>query len=118
MEKLGKRLIFLVIFVVWCTIPLLGISVEERDGQTIYILSQEELDQTIIKAEQAKKLQEELQNSLVDLKREQRWRKFTLSFTLPVAGYLVLREVNPEWGPVVGVVSGAALAWVLNLLFD
>ena len=119
MERSLWRLIFLC--VVLCLIgssTSFAISSEERDGKTVYILSQEELDQTIVVAEQKKKLEAELEKSMAALIRERKWKQLTLSFTLPVAGYLALREVNPEWGPVVGVLSGAALAWVLNLLFD
>ena len=113
------RLIFLVFVLALAGSVCLGaISSEERDGATIYILNQEELDQTIIVAEQKNLLEKELQKALASLEREKKWKKFTLSFTLPVAGYLVLREVNPQWGPVVGVLSGATAAWLLNLILD
>lgn len=119
MERPLWRLTSLV--VVLCLIgsgTLFAVSSEERDGKTLYILSQEELDKTIVMGEQKKAIEAELKKALVQLEREKRWKKFTLSFSLPTAGYLILREVNPEWGPVVGVISGAALAWLLVTLLD
>lgn len=93
-----------------------SLEIREEDGETVYVLTEEEFDKTIIKAEQAKALETSLQETLIKLERERRWKHLTLSLTLPLAGAFIGQEINDQHGVYLGLGTGAAISWLISTL--
>lgn len=81
-----------------------------------YWLSEEDFDKTIVKAEQAKRLEEELVKALTQLERERRWKRFTLSLTLPLAGAFIGDQINNDYGVYIGLGVGGLASWLISTL--
>lgn len=83
-------------------------------GEPGYWLTEPEFDKTIIKAEQANALKESLEETLIQLDRERKWKRFTLSVTLPLAGAFVGDQINKDYGLYVGLAAGGLISWLIS----